>query len=196
MEKPVVIKKFPGNRWIKSWIQYSLCVSCTTVPLLLGAFWSSAGFSFGEPRIIPDTSFYFNNLQWGRYPSAVVAEVIDGNTILAQIEGELSVQVVRLAGIEKLTGSDQPFDQQAIDLMKSQILYRTVKLEGDKFARDEETSGPLEAYIWLEGVQMNGLLVRNGLATVVPYSHNIKYDNYFKGLQEQARAEKVGVWSL
>ena len=42
---------------------------------------------------------------------------------------------------------------------------------------------------------MNALLVRNGLARIAPYTHNIKYDSYFRGLEKRARQERLGIWS-
>ncbi len=173
-----------------------LLATCTLSCLAIGSLWVEAGHSFGEPRIVPDTSYYFDNFRFDRYPYATVSGVINGNTIVAQVEGETHQRLIRLAGIEALASGDQPFQAQAVDLLRDMILYQRVKLEGDKFQRGHEVDGPVEAYVWLEGDQINAVLVRNGLATVIPYSHNIKYDNYFLGLQERARDDRRGIWSL
>lgn len=150
---------------------------------------------FGGPQVVPDTPFYFDNHRFDRYPDAVVVRVVNGDTLVVQIEGEQKMRLIRLAGIEGLSPEENPYYQQAIELMRERILYRTVKLEGDKLLRNVDATGLVEAYVWLEGHQMNAMLVRNGLARIVPYSHNIKYDSYYGGLQEKAQQERLGIWS-
>ncbi len=169
--------------------------SLTLGALALGTF-PAISWAFGEARMIPDTSFYFDNFRFDRYPYATVVDVVAGDVIVVQIQGHNDLRYVKLAGIEALDPTEQPFHQQAIETLRDLILFETVKLEGDKFLRNEDATGLLEAYIWLEGHQMNAVLVRSGLATVIPYSHNIKYDNYFSGLQDRARDERLGIWSL
>ncbi|MEN9226745.1 MAG: thermonuclease family protein [Thermostichus sp. HHBFW_bins_43] len=150
---------------------------------------------FGEPRVVPDTRFYFDNHRFDRYPDAVVVRVVSGDTLVVQIEGEQKMRLIRLAGIEGLGFEESPHHEQAVELIRERILYRTVKLEGDKLLRNEDATGLVEAYVWLEGHQMNAMLVRNGLARIVPYSHNIKYDSYYRGLQEKAQQDRLGIWS-
>ncbi len=166
----------------------------------LGILWAGLmippGFGFGEPRSVPDTSFYFDNFNFDRFPYATVGAVLSGDTVAVQIEGETHLRLVRLAGIQAPDAVDAPFDQEAVQLLRDRILFQQVKLEGDTFFRNEDGTGPVEAYIWLNGNQINAVLVRNGLATVRPYTHNIKYDNHFVGLQQRAREENLGIWSL
>lgn len=164
----------------------------------VGGLWPLSGFGFGEPRTVPDTSFYFNNLRWGRYPSAVISRVVSPDTVIAVIEGAPGPCVIRLAGIEGPTDQERPYDQRAVELLQEKILYRTVKLEGDEFLRTDFGEGPISAYIWLEGEQMNSELLRAGLARAIPspYTPNIKYWNHFRGLEERARQEALGIWSL
>lgn len=168
---------------------------------LIGAvvgLWPDASFGFGEPRTVPETDFYFNNLRWGRYPSAVISRVISPTTVVAVIEGAPGPCIIHLAGIEAPTDQEQPYDQRAVELLQEKILYRTVKLEGDEFLRSDFVNGPISAYIWLEGEQMNSELLRMGLARAIPspYTANIKYWNHFQGLEERARLEGLGIWSL
>jgi len=153
------------------------------------------GHGFGERRVVPDTPFYFDNHYFDRYPEAVVVGVVNGDTLVAQIEGEQKLRLIQLAGIQGLSPQEDPFYQQALELMRERILRRTVKLEGDKLLRNVDATGLVEAYVWLEGQQMNALLVRNGLARIAPYTHNIKYDSYFRGLEKRARQERLGIWS-
>jgi micrococcal nuclease len=161
----------------------------------VGSLWPIPGFSFGEPRVIPDTSYYFDNIRFDRYPYATVAKVVSSDTIIVQVEGEKRMRLIRLAGIEGVPESAQPYNQQAMGLLNEMIQHQIVKLEGDKLPRNQDATELMEAYVWLNGQQINAVLVRNGLAGVVPYSHNIKYDNYFTGLQAAAQNEKLGVWS-
>ncbi|MDX2272965.1 MAG: thermonuclease family protein [Cyanobacteriota bacterium] len=161
----------------------------------LAAAWTGKSYGFGEPRVVPDTSYYFDNWRFDRYPYATVVGVLNGDTIVAQIDGEQTLRKVRLAGIQAPLPDEQPYSRQAVELLKSKIQFQVVKLEGDKLLRDEDATDLVEAYVWLHGEQINAVLVRNGLATVVPYSHNIKYDNYFSGLQTRARDENLGIWA-
>jgi len=76
---------------------------------------------FGEPRVVPDTPFYFDNHRFDRYPDAVVVRVVNGDTLVVQIEGEQKMRLIRLAGIEGLSPEENPYYQQAIELMRERI---------------------------------------------------------------------------
>ncbi len=194
-------------------LQRSVLGLCTLGCLAAGTLWPIPGFGFGEPRVVPDTSFYFHNYSFDRYPDATVTRILSSHLIMVQIEGEHGMRVVQLAGIEPIPETAEPFYQQAIQAMEETILHRIVKLEGDDYQRNEEVTSFVQAYVWLEGHQMNATLVRSGLAKTIPafdpaggalppitasanlYTPNIKYRNYYYGLQNRARAERLGIWS-
>ncbi len=184
------------ERVMVSRLGWKLSVCLGGVGILWGGVMATQGFGFGEPRPVPDTSYYFDNFNFDRFPYGTVGAVLSGDTVAVQIDGETQMRIVRLAGIQAPEETDAPFDSEAVQLLRDRILFQQVKLEGDTFLRNEDASGPVEAYIWLHGDQMNALLVRNGLATIRPYTHNIKYDNHFVGLERRAREESLGIWSL
>jgi len=155
---------------------------------------STAALAFGEKRVAPDTPFYFDNIRFDRFPYARIVKVVNGHTVIAQVEEETSLRVLRLAGIE--SANQDPFDQQAIQFLQRSVQFKTVRLEGDRNSRGVNAAGSVEVYIWSEGRQMNAELVRAGLAIVPDFVSNTKYDTIFRGLQSQAQQERLGVWTL
>ncbi|MEN9206030.1 MAG: thermonuclease family protein [Thermostichales cyanobacterium SZTDM-1c_bins_54] len=154
---------------------------------------STAALAFGEKRVAPDTPYYFDNIRFDRYPNARIVKIVNGHTVIAQVEDETRLRLLRLAGIEAVTRD--PYDQQAIELLQKLAQYKTVKLEGDRNPRDVTTLEPVEVYVWSEGRQMNAELVRAGLAIVPDFVSNTKYDNVFRGLQREAQQQRLGIWS-
>ncbi|GAB4216813.1 MAG: hypothetical protein OHK0012_19860 [Synechococcales cyanobacterium] len=166
-----------------------MTLSCVGALLLSG----SVATAFGEKRVAPDTPYYFDNIRFDRYPYAHIVKVVNGHTVIAQVEDEPRLRLLRLAGIESVVRD--PYDQQAIALLQKLAQYKTVKLEGDRNPRDVDAVEAVEVYIWSEGRQMNAELVRAGLATVPEFVSNTKYDNIFRGLQAEARQERLGIWA-
>ncbi len=156
--------------------------------------WALPVKAFGEPRIVPNFRFSFDNNYFDQYPSALVVRVLSGNRLVVQVEGEQELRIIRLAGIEALSEVAPDYDNAAVEFLQNQIQYRTVKLEGDLFQRRPDGTGPVEAYVWLEGQQLNEALVRDGLAIVEPYTHNIRRDNTLRGIQAEAQRRGSGVW--
>ncbi len=169
--------------------QSALWITCLGALLLS----SAAALAFGEKRVAPDTPYYFDNIRFDRYPYARIVKVVNGHTVIAQVEDETRLRLLRLAGIESAT--QDPYDQQAIELLQKLAQYKTVKLEGDRNPRDVAAVDPVEVYIWSEGRQMNAELVRAGLAIVPEFVSNTKYDNVLRGLQFQAQQERIGIWT-
>ncbi len=162
--------------------------------LAWGSCWMLPASAFGEPRIVPNFRFGFQNDYFDQYPSALVVRVLSGNRLIVQVEGEPELRIIRLAGIEALSEVAPEFDNAAIEYLQSQIQYRTVKLEGDLFQRRPDGTGSVEAYVWLEGQQLNEALVRDGLAIVERYTHNLRRDNTLRGIQAEAQRRGSGVW--
>lgn len=150
--------------------------------------------AFGEPRVVPNHRFSFDNRYYDQYPSAIVVRVLSGDRIVVQIEDEPELRIIRLAGIVALDELAPQFDAAAVEFLQDQIQYRTVKLEGDVFQRQPDGSGAVEAYVWLEGEQINESLVRDGLAIVERYTHNMRRDNTLRGVQSEAQRRRNGVW--
>ncbi|WP_017324058.1 thermonuclease family protein [Synechococcus sp. PCC 7336] len=168
---------------------------CVLASIAVGFLHPAIARAYGEPRIVPDHSFYFSNDNLDRHPQATVVKVLSGTTVLVQVEGELELREIQLAGLENLAALAPSIEQEAIGRIEGALLHRIVRLEGDTFQRTPEGTGAVQAYVWLNGLQMNEELVRAGLAVVDRTNHNIKHDNFLRGVQSEARADQIGIWS-
>jgi micrococcal nuclease len=125
-----------------------------------------------------------------------VSRVVDGDTIEVSpaVDG---IQDVRLIGVDtpETYGGTEPFGAQASDFTKGALTGQRVALEFD--AERIDPYGRVLAYVWTSQSNMfNSQLVRSGLAQVATFPPNTKYVSTFETLQQQARAENRGIWSL
>lgn len=149
-----------------------------------------------------------------------VVYTVDGDTADIQLDNGKKERV-RFILIDtpeskgKYENNPEPFAIEAYEFTKGLIQDKNVWLEIDKGERDQY--GRLLAYIWLDGVvlnqktvstgeekaniredigtvTLNELLLREGLAKVVVFPPNVKYQKHFENVQEQAKNEKKGMW--
>lgn len=166
-------------------------LACAVVGILA----PTVALAYGEPRIVPDYPFYFDNNVLNRYPTATVVKVLSGNQVVVHVKGEQQLRVIQLAGVRNVGDYAPEIEQQAIAAIKDSMLHQEIRLEGDNFQRTPAGTGTVQAYLWLNGIQMNEELIRSGLATVEGYSFNNRRDNYLRGVQDEAILNRVGVWS-
>ena len=152
--------------------------------------------AYGEPRIVPNYPFYFENEVLDLYPSATVVKVLSGNQVVVQVDGEPRLRIVELAGIRNVGEYAPEIEELAISALEDAILHQQIRLEGDTFQRGPSGTAPVQAYLWLNGAQLNEELVRNGLATVGGNTHYRRRTRYLRGIQEEAIAAGAGIWSL
>lgn len=125
-----------------------------------------------------------------------VSRVVDGDTIEVSpaVNG---IQDVRLIGVDtpETYGGEEPLGPQASAFTKGALTGQQVALELGTERIDPY--GRVLAYVWTsEGNMFNSQLARNGLAQVATFPPNTKYVSTFEALQQQARAENRGIWSL
>lgn len=91
----------------------------------------------------------------------------------------------------------QPFGQEASDRTKELLQNaEQVEVEFDVGTKEDKYQRKL-AYIYVDGKMLNEILVREGLAKVAyVYPPNTRYLDRLEKAQEQAKAEKLGIWSL
>lgn len=91
----------------------------------------------------------------------------------------------------------QPFGQEASDRTKELLQNADqVEVEFDVGTKEDKYQRKL-AYIYVDGKMLNEILVREGLAKVAyVYPPNTRYLDRLEKAQEQAKAEKLGIWSL
>jgi micrococcal nuclease len=122
-----------------------------------------------------------------------VVNVVDGDTI--KIE---TGETVRYIGIDTPETVDprKPvmcYGNEASDKNTELVEGKVVELEKDISETDKY--GRLLRYIWLDGVLINELLVREGYAKSSSYPPDVKYQDRFVEAQRLAREEQKGLWS-
>ena len=135
-----------------------------------------------------------------------VSKVIDGDTIQLS-NGER----VRLVGLDTPESSDNPklrrdskrtgqdvkaiieMGKKATEFTKQLVEGRQVRLEFDVQQRDKYAR--LLAYVYLQdGTFVNAQILKAGYAQVMTMPPNVKYQDLFLNLQQEAREQRRGLW--
>lgn len=121
-----------------------------------------------------------------------VVRVIDGDTI--ELE---SGQKVRYIGIDTPetkhpTKSLECFGEQAAEKNRALVEGKLVTLEKD--VSETDRYGRLLRYVYVDGVMVNELLVREGYARASSYPPDIKYQDLFSEAEYQAQQAGEGLW--
>ncbi|WP_368502670.1 thermonuclease family protein (plasmid) [Alkalihalophilus sp. As8PL] len=147
------------------------------------------------------------------YPAKVIG-IIDGDTItidevvIGNAENEehiiLKDQKIRLIGVdapEISTNGDyskpERFGTEATNFTSSHLLNRTVYLE----VKEDALYDPYDrllAHIWLDEGNLlgnfNALLLHEGYASIMSIAPHTTYASIFKGIEQQAKQDGVGMW--
>ncbi|WP_010681236.1 thermonuclease family protein [Acetivibrio cellulolyticus] len=148
----------------------------------------------------PEEEISDNNLV-----KATVTRHVDGDTVYVKIAGKS--YKMRMIGINcpEYTKEIEPYGKESSEYTKSQLLGKTVYLETDVSNTDKYDR--LLRYIWLEiptetseheirTKMFNAQLVLNGYAHAGNYPPDVKYTDYLKKFQQEAKNKKVGIWGL
>ena len=126
----------------------------------------------------------------GRVQARVV-EVIDGDTIDVEIDGQ--VHTVRYLGVD-CPETDNPIGIVASDVNKALVEGRTVELEKD--VSDSDEYDRLLRYVYAGGVLVNAELIRLGYAHAVTLAPDLAHADEFLQLEQAARLGGQGMWGL
>ena len=127
---------------------------------------------------------------------ALVVRVVDGDTIEVEVDGE--TYKVRYIGIDTPETVDprRPvgcFGEEASAANRALVEGLIVGLEED--VSDTDTFGRLLRYVWLNSQEMvNAILVRDGYAQASAYPPDVRYQEFFDGLEAGARSAGRGLW--
>lgn len=127
-----------------------------------------------------------------------VDRVVDGDTFAAKKSNGEQIKV-RLIGVDtpetvKPNTPVQPYGKEASNYSKQHLNNKDVYLEYDK--EKEDRYGRTLAYVWLDEKTMyNEELVKKGLAREKYFSPNGKYRSTFEKDEQQAKKDKVNLWS-
>jgi len=130
------------------------------------------------------------------FTEARVIRVIDGDTIEVNIAGK--TYTVRYIGMDtpETVHPTKPVEymgKEASDKNKELVDGKTVKLEKDVSETDKYSR--LLRYVYLGDLFINAELVRLGYAQVSTYPPDVKYQNLFLQLQQEARDAERGLWA-
>ena len=136
---------------------------------------------------------------------AYVKRVVDGDTIIATIDGQ--DYRVRMIGMDtpESTTQIEPYGKEASDYTKSRLTGKTVYLEKD--VRDTDQYDRLLRYIWLEKPSkiteieireklFNAELLLEGYAQLFTYPPDVKYISYFTQFEKEAKQNEKGLWGI
>lgn len=118
-----------------------------------------------------------------------VVEVTDGDTM------KLSTgQTFRLYGVNS-PEVKEPYFEEAKAFTQNLVLNKEISFEQEENYK-EDKFGRMLGYVFVDGVNLNLELVRNGLARVVLYEKRakIKYQDELLSAEKEAREKKLGVW--
>ncbi|UCC83979.1 MAG: thermonuclease family protein [Gemmatimonadota bacterium] len=119
-----------------------------------------------------------------------VQRIIDGDTIECAEVGR-----VRLIGMDTPELSQEPYGRLAGEALAGLApVGSRVELERDVELRDRYDR--MLAYVWINGLQVNWALVRQGWALLATYPPNVQYVDWYTKAQRRAREDGVGLWAV
>ncbi len=122
-----------------------------------------------------------------------VESVIDGDTVILEgVDTHVRYLGIDTPEIPLEDSPGDPFSLDAKNLNEILVAGKRVKLEFDKEKYDEY--GRMLAYVFADGVFVNGNIARNGLARAFIIKPNDKYANVIYQAQVQAKRERKGIW--
>lgn len=132
--------------------------------------------------------------------NAKVVRVIDGDTIVVDIEGkQYHLRYIGMDTPESVKPDTpvQPMALQATAANKALVAGKTVRLEKD--VSETDRFGRLLRNVWVEHdgrLVLVGLeLVRTGYANVTTFPPDVKYVDQLLAALEEARSRGVGLWA-
>lgn len=145
----------------------------------------------------------------GGHETALVTDVIDGDTIEVEIEGRVDGPGAGLAQIGpeydvRLIGIDTPesvkpgspvecFAKEAAVALDALLAGQRVRLVKDVEEADHYER--LLRYVYIGDEMANARLVANGYAYAYTYPPNVRHADLFVALQREARQNNRGLWS-
>lgn len=152
-----------------------------------------------SPRPTPIPTAELGSLPIGQTVTGVVVDVVDGDTIKVEVDGE--VFTVRYIGIDtpETVHPTVPIEwmgPEASAANSALVAGQNVVLEKDVSETDQY--GRLLRYVWLEQtgrwLLVNFELVRLGYANSSSYPPDVLYQDLFRQAEREASAAGIGLW--
>jgi len=123
--------------------------------------------------------------------TAVVLDVIDGDTIDVELAGQ--EYRLRYIGVDT-PERDEPYYAEATEANRQLVADQTVILVKD--VSETDPYGRLLRYVYLsDGTFVNAELLRQGMARLVTFPPDVAQQAYFGQLQADARTANMGLWA-
>jgi micrococcal nuclease len=177
-----------------------LCVLCSGIYIVVSeerAYRALQGLTPSIPQPAADTPAPTDtpvSPTPGRVQAQVV-RVVDGDTIEVDMGGH--IYAVRYIGIDTPETQHpdkpvEPFGPEASAKNEELVGGKVVELEKDVSETDRYDR--LLRYVWVGDLMVNAELVRLGYAQVSTYPPDVKYQELFLQLQQEARDAGAGLW--
>lgn len=139
------------------------------------------GSTLGSKDVIPKGEF------------ARVTRVIDGDTI--EIEGGQTVRYIGIDTPETVHPQKtvECFGREASNKNRELVEGKVVQLEKDVSETDKY--GRLLRYVYVDGVFVDELLVKEGFAHASSYPPDVKYQDLLNIAQREAQSQNKGLWA-
>ena len=165
------------------------------LPVFLFAALGLVYLQFNAPETEP---FTYDDSGYG---NARVVRVVDGDTLVAHIDGMDDEAKIRLLGVNTPESVDprrpvECFGKEASAYLKELAEGRRVLLEEDREADERDKYGRLLRHVYLdEGIHVNALLIEEGYGfayTSFPMNDESKAE--FLAFERKAREGARGLW--
>jgi len=152
--------------------------------------------------VVGSGAFFKNHIQsfcfYNEFPSeAGVAKVIDGDTLVLDGGEKVRYLGINAPEIRVRYGNQwipraQICGEEARAYNQKLVEGKRVRLEYDQKKRDDYNR--ILAYVWGDGILINGEMLRQGLALVDVRFPNRKHQKMFFDFQKEAREFHRGIW--
>jgi micrococcal nuclease len=162
---------------------------------------TSSGKKAPDAQIQPNTVQQSENRiapQKKDLQTAEVIRVIDGDTFRVRINGKNERVRLTLIDTPEINSQSkekpQPYAIEAKNFLADLVEGKTVELERDVEEKDRYKRYLF--YVYVDGKSVQEELIRHGYARVAKFPPNVKYFTQYRKLEEQAKQEKLRIWSL
>lgn len=122
--------------------------------------------------------------------SVRVSQVLDGNTIVVNLDGE--TETVRYIGVS-VGVPGESFNWTASLANQNWVEGQIVIIERDVDDRDGE--GRLLRYVYVDNQMVNAVLLARGLARYQPDPSNSRHNSLLLSAEDAARVARRGIWA-
>jgi micrococcal nuclease len=158
----------------------------------LGTFRYRQLYQGANPRTLQPTTAPVPSAGW---ETAQVVRVVDGDTIEVMLNGQRKTIRYVLVNTPETVDPRKPvecYGKEASNANKAMVDGKTVYLEKD--VSETDTFGRLLRYVFTPDGFVEAELIKGGYAQVATYPPDVKYEQYLRGLEQEARTASRGLW--